>query len=151
VPSVRTKTRPTPGVPAPSDELEPSQHTSSDQLAMEDSADEDEDQLKDTENQEQNVIVSLQPSASSSLTKKKKYGVDLQNKVLEKSMLVLEDISNKRRSTADEEDGDVIFGKHVCQSLKEIKNMRSKEVAKLRIQQLLFDAQFNSASANNEE
>ena len=43
-----------------------------------------------------------------------------------------------------EEDGDVIFGKHVCHSLKEIKNRRTKEFVKLKIQQLLLDAEFSS-------
>ena len=33
-------------------------------------------------------------------------------------------------------------GKHVCQSLRDIKDKRSKELVKLKIQQLLFEAPF---------
>ena len=42
--------------------------------------------------------------------------------MLEKSLSVLEDVTNKRK-TPMEEDGDIIFGKHVCQSLKDIKHL----------------------------
>ena len=52
-------------------------------------------------------------------------------------------VTNKRKIPM-EEDGDIIFGKHVCQTLKEIKDKRSKELVKLRIQQLLFEAQFGN-------
>ena len=51
---------------------------------------------------------------------------------------MLEDVTNKKNIPM-EEDGDIIFGKHVCQSLKDIKDKRSKELVKLlRIQQLLL-------------
>ena len=69
----------------------------------------------------------------------------MEDKVLEKSLSVLEDVTNKRKIPM-EEDGDIIFGKHVCQSLKDIKDKRSKELVKLRIQQLLFEAQFGNNS-----
>ena len=68
-----------------------------------------------------------------------------QDKVLQKSLSVLEDVTNKRKIPM-EEDGDIIFGKHVCQSLKDIKDKRSKELVKLKIQQLLFEAQFGNNS-----
>ena len=69
----------------------------------------------------------------------------MEDKVLEKSLSVLEDVTNKRKIPM-EEDGDIIFGKHVCQSLKDIKDKRSKELVKLKIQQLLFEAQFGNNS-----
>ena len=69
----------------------------------------------------------------------------MEDKVLEKSLSVLEDVTNKRKIPM-EEDGDIIFGQHACQSLKDIKDKRSKELVKLRIQQLLFEAQFGTNS-----
>ena len=68
----------------------------------------------------------------------------MEDKVLEKCLSVLENVTNKRKIPM-KKDGDIIFGKHVCQTLKEIKDKRCKELVKLRIQQLLFEAQ----SGNN--
>ena len=51
----------------------------------------------------------------------------MEDKVLEKSLSVLEDVTNKRKIPI-EEDGDIFFGKHVYQSLKDIKDKRSKEL-----------------------
>ena len=64
--------------------------------------------------------------------------------MLEKSLSLLEDVTNKRKITM--EDGDIIFGKRVCQSLKDIKDKRNKELVKLKIQQLLFEALFGNNS-----
>ena len=132
------KTKPTPGVPpAPSTSAE---LDTADTAALQpeiEHADQETGQDPDEHTSESR---NKQPKT---LTKKKV--LDLENKVLEKSMSVFEDILNKRRPhTQEEKDGDVIFGKHVCHSLKEIKNRRTKEFVKLKIQQLLFDAEFSS-------
>ena len=73
-----------------------------------------------------------------------------ENKLLQKSLSVLEDVSNKKKRPI-EEDGDVIFGKHVCQSLKDIKDKRSKELVKLKIQHLLFEAQYGDICNSQQE
>ena len=44
-----------------------------------------------------------------------------------------------------EEDGDDIFGKHVAREMRQIKDPRAKGLARLKIQQLLYDAQFQTA------
>lgn len=69
----------------------------------------------------------------------------VEDKVLEKTLSVLEDVTNKRKMPV-EEDGDTVFGKHVCQSLKDITDKRSKELVKLKVQQLLFEAQLGNNS-----
>ena len=65
----------------------------------------------------------------------------MEEKVLEKTFSVLEDVTNKWKMPV-EEDGDTVFGK----SLKDITDKRSKELVKLKIQQLLFEAQFGNNS-----
>lgn len=45
----------------------------------------------------------------------------MEDKVLEKFFFVLEDVINKRKIFM-KEDGDIIFGKYVCQFLKDIKD-----------------------------
>ena len=88
-----------------------------------------------------NDTKTLTPKAVKSAAKK--ISKKMEDTVLEKSLEVLEDVSNKRKMKPAE-DGDTIFGKHVCQSLKDIKDKRSKELVKLKIQQLLFEAQFGN-------
>ena len=69
----------------------------------------------------------------------------IEDKVLDKSLTLLQDVSNKRKKLV-EEDGDLIFGKHVCHSLRDIKDKQKKELVKLKIQQLLYQCQFSNMS-----
>ena len=80
------------------------------------------------------------PKSTKSVPKEKEA---YENKLLEKSFSVLEQVSNNSKKPA--EDSDAIFCKHIAQSLREIKNRYSKEKIKLQIQQLLFNAEFGSA------
>lgn len=118
------KTRPTPGIPG----------SSTLDLDLTHSEFENDDE----ENAGFATLETVKPVKSATKRKQK-----MEDQVLEKSLAVLEDVSNKRK-IKPEEDGDMIFGKHVCQSLKDIKDKRSKELVKLKIQQLLFEAQFGN-------
>ena len=118
------KTRPTPGIPGGSTLIDLD-------LTYPEFLNDDEENAG---------FATLTPKAVKSAAKNKK---KMEDAVLEKSLEVLEDVSNKRKMKP-EEDGDTIFGKHVCQSLKDIKDKRSKELVKLKIQQLLFEAQFGN-------
>ena len=64
-------------------------------------------------------------------------------KVLDKSLALLQDVSNKRKKLV--EDGDLVSGKHVCHSLREIKDKQKKELLRLKIQQLLYHCQHVTA------
>lgn len=66
---------------------------------------------------------------------------DLESVLLVKSLSVVEDIGKKRvASTAQDEDGDTLFGKNVCKTLKDMQDKRTKDMVKLKIQQVLFEA-----------
>lgn len=134
------KTTPTPGVPIPIDD-ENEENNEQEVLEKEEYSDTPLDASSDAGNL-------LDSRKSVSRGSKSSVKTDLESKVLERSMSVLEEIAGKRRapSTA-EEDGDSIFAKHVCYTLKEIKNKQAKEMVKLQIQQLLFDAQFSNSQA----
>ena len=56
------------------------------------------------------------PKSTKSIPKEKEA---YENKLLEKSFSVLEQVSNNSKKPA--EDADAIFGKHIAQSLREIK------------------------------
>lgn len=72
----------------------------------------------------------------------------IEDKVLDKSLTLLQDVSNKRKNLV-EEDGDSVLGKHVCHSLRDIKDKQKKEPLKLKIQELLYQTQFSNRSQNN--
>ena len=42
-----------------------------------------------------------------------------------------------------EDDDDDIFGKHIAMEMKKVQNERLKSLAKVRIQSILFEAQFD--------
>ena len=66
--------------------------------------------------------------------------------MLNKSLVLLKNISNRHHITPPAApDDDNMFGKLFAQSLKGIENKRCKEMAKLKIQQLLFEAQFGGS------
>ena len=65
---------------------------------------------------------------------------DLETEVLTKSLVLLDNATNRKRPPDD--DGEDIFGRHVAKSLKAITYKRSRELAKIKIQQVLFDVEF---------
>ena len=64
----------------------------------------------------------------------------METEVLTKSLVLLENATNRKRPPDD--DGEEIFGRHVAKSLKAITDKRSRELAKIKIQQILFDVEF---------
>ena len=70
----------------------------------------------------------------------KKHPKDLETEVLTKSLVLLDNATNRKRPPDD--DGEDIFGRHVAKSLKAITDKRSRELAKIKIQQVLFDVEF---------
>ena len=66
----------------------------------------------------------------------------MENTVLQKSLVVLDKLATKRKRT-EELDADETFGMHVAYSLRQIEDRRTKELVKLKIQQLFFNAEFN--------
>ena len=98
----------------------------------------------DDENDE--IIFDPPPKTDGSVSKLKK---KIEDKVLDKSLTLLQDVSNKRKKQL-EEDGDLIFGKHVSHSLRDIKDKQKKELVKLKIQQLLYEAQFSNTRLHQE-
>jgi hypothetical protein len=137
------KTRPTPGVPIPIDDED--KQVNDDQEFSENGGYTDTPHTSDTQSDAGQLASSNTVSHSSKSSAK----ADLENKVLERSISVLEEIGKKRVSST-EEDGDALFGKHVCHTLKDIKNKKSKEMVKLKIQQLLFEAQFFDVNAQTQ-
>ena len=67
--------------------------------------------------------------------------------VMEQACTVLSQISASPRATPQpvihEDDDDDIFGKHIAREMKKVQNERSKSLAKVRIQSILFEAQFD--------
>lgn len=116
------KTRPTAGVPQDvvtvddNENVEPS------------FADKEEDELGNKK------MLSQVPKQS------KKHPKDLETQVLTKSLVLLENATNRKRPPDD--DGEDIFGRHVAKSPKAITDKRSRELAKIKIQQVLFDVEF---------
>ena len=117
------KTRPTPGVPQ--DTLDETENIEPSTSALGDEG-EDESTMRKLQSQVQ--------------THNKKHAKDLETEVLTKSLVLLENASNRKRQPDD--DGEDIFGRHVAKSLKTITDKRTRELAKMKIQQVLFDAEF---------
>ena len=120
------KTKPTPGVPVVSidegdeENVEPKSDTG---------VDEGEGDLLGTR------------KLPSQLTKQNKnHTKDLETEILSKSLVLLESATNRKRPFDD--DGEEFFGRHVAKSLRAITDKRSRELEKMKIQQLLFDAEF---------
>ena len=65
--------------------------------------------------------------------------------VMEQACTVLSQISASPRVTPQpvirEDDDDDIFGKHIAREMKKVQNERSKSLAKVKIQSILFEAQ----------
>lgn len=80
---------------------------------------------------------------------KKKTQENLENELLNKSLVLLKNITSRQRTPAAATDSDDLFGQLVAQSLKGIENKRCKEIAKLKIQQLLFEAQFGGGISDH--
>ena len=93
------KTKPTPGVC----------------LIEEDNGD---NNTVDSEDENDDIVLDPPPKSEGSVGKIKR---KIEDKVLDKSLVLLQDVSNKRKKLM-EEDGDLVFGKHVCHSLREIKD-----------------------------
>ena len=90
----------------------------------------------DSEDENDDIVLDPPPKTEGSVGK---------IKMLDKSLTLLQDVSNKRKKLV-EEDGDLVSGKHVCHSLREIKDKQKKELLKLKIQQLLYHCQVSSMS-----
>ena len=109
---------------------------------------EDDDTASQCSETSQENVVSQTPKQCAIPLKKRKAGPEL---VMEQAVSVLAQI--KARSTENssapvpqhEEDGDDIFGKHVAREMRQIKDLRAKGLARVKIQQLLYDAQFQTA------
>ena len=52
-------------------------------------------------------------------------------------------------SQNEDEDEDMLFGKYIAQELKHIQNFREKQRAKLKIQNIICDAQVQSPAPEN--
>ena len=110
-------------------------------------SDEDDTASQCSETSQENVL-SQTPRRCTITSKRRKAGPE---SVMEQAVSVLAQIN--ARSTENravpvsqpEEDGDDIFGKHVAREMRQIKDPRAKGLARLKIQQLLYDAQFQTA------
>lgn len=116
------KTRPTPGVPQELVTLDDNENVEPSFV------DEEGDELGNTK-----LLSQVQKQS-------KKHPKDLETEVLTKSLVLLENATNRKRPPDD--DSEEIFGKHVAKSLKAITDKRSRELAKIKIQQVLFDVEF---------
>lgn len=85
--------------------------------------------------------------ASKQIACRKKSPENLENEVLNKSLVLLENVNSRKRTPVAADDSDELFGQLVAQSLKGIDNKRCKEMTKLKIQQFLFEAQFGDCDA----
>lgn len=96
------------------------------------------------------AIKSFLPSPDD--TAAKRLSNDLQNHISKKSKLpgaketpaVSSGVSNAYASHL--EDPDELFGRHVANELRLIKNIKAKQFAKLQIHNILFNAQFGLAA-----
>lgn len=98
------------------------------------------------------VIKSSLPSPDDTITKR--LGNDLQNHISKKSKLlpgatetptVSSGVSSNTYASRLE-DPDELFGRHVANELRLIKNIKAKQFAKLQIHNILFNAQFGLAT-----
>ena len=70
----------------------------------------------------------------------KRHPQDIETEVLTTSLELLENATNRKHPPDD--DSEEIFGKNVAKSLKAITDKRSRQLAKIKIQQVLFDVEF---------
>jgi hypothetical protein len=82
---------------------------------------------------------------SSSCPKQRKR--ELPGEVMEKAVSLLTSMEGQRNDRATK-DKDTLFVKYIVNELKKIKDNKSKALLKLKVQQLIFDAQFNTLSPN---
>ena len=82
------------------------------------------------------------PSTKRPLAKRQKRMV----KVAKEDLLIDQALSALQSKVATPEDGDDIFGKNVACSLKKINDEQTKEYAKLKIQEILFQARCGALS-----
>ena len=144
------KTKPTSGVPVVASEPASSEVTLAPGENINDNGNED-NILNDTNelNDEDDdisisrpfdILTQSQNDPCKSAKSKAKVRENMENAILQKSLTVLDKLGNKRKS--EELDADETFGRHVAHSLRNIEDRRSKELLKLKIQQLLFNAEF---------
>ena len=88
------------------------------------------------------ILTQSQNDPGKSSKSKAKVREKMENTVLQKSLTVLDKLATKRKRT-EELDADETFGMHVEYSLRQIEDRRTKEMVKLKIQQLFFNAEFN--------
>ena len=119
------KTKPTPGVPICIDGNEENQEPANYAVDVGEEGDKE-------------LGTSKTPTPMSKFNKKST-SQELETEVLNKSLVLLESATNRKGQAEDAEE---IFGRHVAESLKSITEQRSRELAKLKIQQVLFEAQF---------
>ena len=76
----------------------------------------------DSEDENYDLVLDPPPTTEGSVAKIKR---KIEDKVCEKSLTLLLDVSNKRKKLV-EENGDLVFGKHVCHSLRDIKDKQRR-------------------------
>jgi len=79
--------------------------------------------------------------------------LDATEKVTEKAVSVLSSIQEntgkqKTNVTEEAEDEDLTFARHISNELKKILDARSKALVKIKIQQLIFEAQFQCPASS---
>ena len=92
---------------------------------------------KDNEsNSEGSNSVAIRHSAKKPLPQKRKSSESQERILHEQPVYVVHSHKDKR------DDAEDIFGQHVAAGLRAVSNIRSRELAKLKIQEILFQAQF---------
>ena len=90
-----------------------------------------------------NILTQLQNDPSKSAKSKANVREKMENIVLQKSLTVLDKLATNKRKHSEELDADETFGMHVAHSSRQIEDRRTKELLKLKIQQILFNAEFS--------
>ena len=85
-----------------------------------------------------NILTQSQNDPSKSAMSKANVREKKENIVLQKSLTVLDKLATNKRKHSEELDADETFGMHVAHSLRQIEDRCTKELLKLKIQQLLF-------------
>jgi hypothetical protein len=85
-----------------------------------------------------NILTQSQNDPSKSAMSKANFREMKENIVLQKSLTVLDKLATNKRKHSEELDADETFGMHVAHSLRQIEDRCTKELLKLKIQQLLF-------------
>jgi hypothetical protein len=91
------------------------------------------------------LLVHVGQTNDTPVPKKKK--LDVTEKVMEKAVSVLSSIQEntgkqKTNVTEEAEDEDLAFARHISNELTKNSDARSKTLVKIKIQQLIFEAQF---------